>query len=191
MLLDLNMWKNQIFYKPLDFGQYTGIDDRIYYVSDAFSLQHAKNSTIYSYAWRANTTDPLTNLTYLAGDGKINSRYRGYALALRGLAFIPAVFVFIMFGVLIYIFGREGTNQYESAEFKKDGVKLTGFKAQKSTKQDFTDGAEGTGPVEEKPGSINSSPKSYGSTSNRDDNIAKESTSLNSQDAVTTRDDNE
>jgi hypothetical protein len=26
MLLDLNMWKNQIFYNPKDFGQYTGIN---------------------------------------------------------------------------------------------------------------------------------------------------------------------
>ena len=23
MILDLNMWKNQLFYKPFDFGQYT------------------------------------------------------------------------------------------------------------------------------------------------------------------------
>ena len=26
MLLDLNMWKNQIFYNPKDFGQYTGTE---------------------------------------------------------------------------------------------------------------------------------------------------------------------
>ncbi|KAK8771223.1 hypothetical protein V5799_025531 [Amblyomma americanum] len=29
MLLDLNMWKNQIFYQPADYGQYTGADHKV------------------------------------------------------------------------------------------------------------------------------------------------------------------
>ncbi|KAH6935191.1 hypothetical protein HPB50_004379 [Hyalomma asiaticum] len=29
MLLDLNMWKNQIFYQPEDYGQYTGPDNKV------------------------------------------------------------------------------------------------------------------------------------------------------------------
>ena len=28
MILDLNMWKNQIFYNPLEYGQYTDAEGR-------------------------------------------------------------------------------------------------------------------------------------------------------------------
>lgn len=147
MLLDLNMWKNQIFYTPLTFGQYTGEDDHIYSVYDEFSLNHYMNTTIYSYAWRNSTINPITNATYISADHRTNSRYRGYALAWRGLAFIPSLIVFIMFGVLIYIFGREGTEQYENAEFKTRGVSLTSVQIRRD-RVDKVDGEENEGKAE-------------------------------------------
>jgi hypothetical protein len=42
MLLDLNMWKNQIFYNPKDFGQYTGIGLSSYNI---YLLYHCENVT--------------------------------------------------------------------------------------------------------------------------------------------------
>lgn len=113
MLLDLNMWKNQIFYNPLDFGQYVGPDDRIFSVMDDWSLSHYQNETVFSYAWRTTNIDPLTNQMFVLADTSSNSRFRGKPLWMRGLAFIPSVCVLIMFGVLIIIFGREGTKQFE------------------------------------------------------------------------------
>ena len=143
MLLDLNMWKNQIFYNPLDFGQYTGPDGKIYSVMDEWSLDRYKNETVYSYNWRVSTINPSTNQTYLAADFKTNSRFRGEPLSMRALAFIPSLLALIMFGALIYVFGREGTKQYEETDRKKQhrnaSERITGVRISKID-PDSTDG---------------------------------------------------
>jgi len=168
MILDLNMWKNQIFYKPIDFGQYTGEDGHIMSVYDQFSLNHVGNATIFSYDWRNSTIDPLTNQTFIMADYKTNSRYRDYPLAYRGLAFIPSIFVLIMFGVLIYIFGREGTEQYETVAFKEKGVSVSSIRVERV--KDQTDGGDATSEkLDSTPGTASPS-HSYGSTDIRDDN---------------------
>lgn len=132
MLLDLNMWKNQIFYNPLDFGQYTGVNDKIYSVMDQWSLDRYKNETVYSYAWRSSTIDPVTNKTYMSADFITNSRYRDKPLAIRGLAFIPSLMVLVMFGVLVYIFGREGSEQFEKKKRGKSASeRITGIRISK------------------------------------------------------------
>ena len=165
MLLDLNMWKNQIFYTPLSYGQYTGEDGHIFSVYDSYSLSHYNNETIYSYAWRNSTIDPTTNQTYITADYRTNSRYRSYSLPLRGIAFIPSVVTLILFGVLIYIFGREGSAQFEN---KEDPVSLTNVKVIRE--KDSRDGADYTDSAVKAEGenSEKSSPVgNYGSTEER------------------------
>lgn len=88
MLLDLNMWKNQIFYFPPDYGQYTGPDDRVYTLSD-MNILATGNTTLWSYDVRAYTIDPKTNHTLAEDDLKINSRYLGYSYYIKSLAFLP------------------------------------------------------------------------------------------------------
>lgn len=99
------MWKNQIFYNPYDYGQYTDSDGRIFTVKDEFSLDNA-NETTLTLAYRNSTINPLTNRTYFADDPYMNARYNGYSLALKGLAFVPSLTTFLIFGILVMIYGR-------------------------------------------------------------------------------------
>jgi hypothetical protein len=39
MILDMNMWKNQIFYAPIDYGQYTDSEGKIHTIKDEYSLE--------------------------------------------------------------------------------------------------------------------------------------------------------
>ncbi|VDI42827.1 Hypothetical predicted protein [Mytilus galloprovincialis] len=105
MILDLNMWKNQIFYAPYDYGQYTDNDGKIHTVNDDFSLDN-HNETLMSFSYRNSTINPLTNQTYITEDGVMNSRFYDNSLAVKAIAFIPALAAFITFGVLVWQFGR-------------------------------------------------------------------------------------
>ena len=99
MILDMNMWKNQIYYEPFDYGQYTDPDGYIYTVSDRDFIANATRDMM-SYAWRWNHTDPLTNLTYGSQDHKMNSRYIDFPFRIKGIAFFPSLFGFAVFGLL-------------------------------------------------------------------------------------------
>lgn len=103
MLLDLNMWKNQIFYKPYDYGQYVGSNGKVYTVTDKAFLAKA-NKTTLSYDWR--WSHPSLNASYGMNDPVVNSRYRNYSMAVTGTAFIPCLITFVVFGLLIWAFGR-------------------------------------------------------------------------------------
>ena len=105
MILDLNMWKNQIFYEPYEYGQYVDTTGKIHTVSNLYTLEDY-NRTYLSYDWRKNNTDPLTNETYLDGDKVMNSRYYSIPLKYKGLAFVPSLLAFVSFGLLIWYFGR-------------------------------------------------------------------------------------
>ena len=129
LLLDLNMWKNQIFYEPFAYGQYAGEDGHIFSISDAFTLANYTNKTIYSYDWRNNTIDPTTNKTYITGDYKTNSRYRGYSLAVKGTAFIPSILTFLIFALLIHFFGKLSGVSVGKAEIEHEDVSLTDITA--------------------------------------------------------------
>ena len=74
LILDMNMWKNQIFYSPYEYGQYIAPDNRIHTVRDVYSLEN-HNETYLNYEWRRNNTNPLTNESYIAGDMVMNSRF--------------------------------------------------------------------------------------------------------------------
>lgn len=106
MILDLNMWKNQIFYEPFAYGQYTDPEGYIYTVSDRQFLRWG-NRSLLSYEYRWNHLNPKTNITYGLEDLRMNAKYKGYSLTLKGIAFVPSIFAFCVFGYLLYLFGLE------------------------------------------------------------------------------------
>ncbi|KAF4094724.1 hypothetical protein G5714_023802 [Onychostoma macrolepis] len=105
LILDLNMWKNQIFYKPYEYGQYVGPGEKIYTVEDPETLRDFNRSTL-TWEWRSTNIDPLTNQTYVQRDMFLHSRYVGTSLDVKCLAFIPSLAVFVLFGFFIWLFGR-------------------------------------------------------------------------------------
>ncbi|XP_069905810.1 transmembrane protein 117 isoform X1 [Oryctolagus cuniculus] len=105
LILDLNMWKNQIFYKPHEYGQYIGPGQKIYTVKDSESLKDL-NRTRLSWEWRSNHTNPRTNKTYVEGDMFLHSRFIGASLDVKCLAFVPSLIAFVWFGFFIWFFGR-------------------------------------------------------------------------------------
>ncbi|XP_049268716.1 transmembrane protein 117 isoform X1 [Rhipicephalus sanguineus] len=105
MLLDLNMWKNQIFYQPEDYGQYTGFDNKVRTVVNYATLATG-NRTLWTLEYRLNQLNPATNRSLAEEDILMNSRYLGYPLSVKGLAFLPSLLGFAMFGVLTYLYGR-------------------------------------------------------------------------------------
>lgn len=106
IILDLNMWKNQIFYSPFEFGQYTDSEGYIFSVVDEKFLETANKSTL-SYEWRSSNLNPATNESYTTTDPRMNSKYLGFGLGVKGMAFIPSIVAFITFGCLIWFYGRE------------------------------------------------------------------------------------
>lgn len=105
MILDLNMWKNQIFYAPIDYGQYTDSEGKIHTIKDEYSLEN-HNASLMTFDYRNSTINPMTNQTYISGDSVMNSRYYDYSIAVKGIAFIPALVAFVTLGILVWCFGR-------------------------------------------------------------------------------------
>ncbi|CAL1267183.1 unnamed protein product [Larinioides sclopetarius] len=105
MILDLNMWKNQIFYIPNEYGQYTGPNHKVFSIPDT-GLLVTSNKSLWTYEIRNTVIDPNTNKTLLEGDISMNSRYLGYPLSVKGMAFMPSLIGFAMFGILTYLYGR-------------------------------------------------------------------------------------
>ncbi|KAK3738650.1 hypothetical protein RRG08_049536, partial [Elysia crispata] len=105
ILLDLNMWKNQIFYTPYQYGQYVDDFGRIYTVMDQYSLDHANSSTL-TFEYRNVTINPDTKERYILGDTMMNARYNGYTKTVKMLAFVPSLAVFLTFGTMVAIYGR-------------------------------------------------------------------------------------
>lgn len=105
LILDLNMWKNQIFYKPYEYGQYVGPGEKIYTVEEPETLSEFNRSTL-TYEWRSSSINPRTNLTYVHDDMFLHSRYVGASLDVKCLAFIPSLAAFVLFGFFIWLLGR-------------------------------------------------------------------------------------
>jgi len=97
MMLDLNMWKNQIIYSPADFGQYTHPGThQVYTVNETawptkFDLEDPElsNYTIWTWELRSQKLHPLTNKSLVESDLVINSLYIGYHWSIKALSFIP------------------------------------------------------------------------------------------------------
>ncbi|XP_067935642.1 transmembrane protein 117-like isoform X2 [Watersipora subatra] len=96
MILDLNMWKNQIFYAPEDFAQYT--DD------EGFIYSFRPNDTNVGYLKHEGANVILANSTLPVE--KMESKYLGFSLGVKAIAFIPSLAVLIAFIVLIVKYGR-------------------------------------------------------------------------------------
>ncbi len=126
MILDLNMWKNQIFYDPFTFGQYTDSEGYIYTVSNTTFVANA-NKTTLSYDWRWSHNNTMTNRTYGEDDMKMNSKYLAYSLGVKGLAFVPSIAAFIVFGLLVWFYGRVEAVAVVSAPSQVDGIVLEEF----------------------------------------------------------------
>ncbi|XP_064809082.1 transmembrane protein 117-like [Oncorhynchus masou masou] len=105
LILDLNMWKNQIFYKPYEYGQYVGPGEKIFTVEEPNTLGDFNRSTL-TYKWRSSHVDPLTNRSYVHRDMFLHSRYVGASLEVKCLAFIPSLAAFVLFGFFIWLLGR-------------------------------------------------------------------------------------
>lgn len=60
-----------------------------------------------TYDWRWNHINPKTNRTYGLEDHRMNSKYKGYTLGLKSLAFVPSLLAFCIFGYLLWLFGKE------------------------------------------------------------------------------------
>lgn len=105
LILDLNMWKNQIFYQPYEYGQYVGPGEKIFTVEEPETLVFFNRSTL-TYAWRSTNINPDSNLTYVERDMFLHSRYTGSSLDVKCLAFIPSLAAFVLFGFFIWLFGR-------------------------------------------------------------------------------------
>ncbi|XP_069760225.1 transmembrane protein 117 isoform X2 [Narcine bancroftii] len=114
LILDLNMWKNQIFYQPPEYGQYVGPGEKIYTVEDMETLMDL-NQTTLNWEWRSTNINPQTNRTYVDGDMFLHSRYVGAKLGVKCLAFVPSILAFIFFGFFIWFFGR-----FQKSELIKD-----------------------------------------------------------------------
>ncbi|XP_048862246.1 transmembrane protein 117 isoform X2 [Brienomyrus brachyistius] len=105
LILDLNMWKNQIFYEPYEYGQYVGPGEKIYTVEVPETLVNFNRSTL-TWEWRSSNIDPETNLTYVLQDMFLHSRYIGTSIDIKCLAFIPSLAAFALFGFFISLLGR-------------------------------------------------------------------------------------
>ncbi|XP_053384334.1 transmembrane protein 117-like isoform X2 [Mercenaria mercenaria] len=129
MLLDMNMWKNQIFYQPYDYGQYTNPDGRIYTVQDDFSLEN-HNETQITYSFRNSTINNKTGKPYIDGDTHMNTKYLDISIGIKGIAFVPSIAAFIVFGVLIWNFGRFKPTEHDpyAGRLKKRLKKRLSFK---------------------------------------------------------------
>ncbi|XP_074660702.1 transmembrane protein 117-like [Tubulanus polymorphus] len=110
MLLDLNMWKNQIFYEPNEYGQYVNNYRKIHTVRNSRQLRE-HNATMLTYDWRSTNVNNATGDVYLAEDMVMNTKYSGYSLPIKGIAFIPSLLAFVVFGVLVYWYGRFKPNR--------------------------------------------------------------------------------
>ncbi len=66
MLFDLNMWKNQIFYHPSAYGQYSGVHNRVHTVTNETILA-TDDAVLWTYEARSQI-NPQTKLPYINGE---------------------------------------------------------------------------------------------------------------------------
>lgn len=104
MIFDLNMWKNQIFYYPEKYGQYIATEHRVYTVINE-SILMTNDPDNWSYAARS-VADSQTGLPLMEEDMYMHSRFLGYSMLIKSMAFIPCVFGFVIFFILVAVYGR-------------------------------------------------------------------------------------
>lgn len=114
-------------------------------VEDQYSLQNF-NRTYLTYEFRSNTTNPNSNVTYFETDHLMNSRWLGFSLPVKAMAFIPTLLSFLCFGILIWYFGRwkpSPTDPHGGRLKKRKKNRfsriLQRFSRRKSAREDVTD----------------------------------------------------
>nr|XP_027214262.1 transmembrane protein 117-like [Penaeus vannamei] len=110
MILDLNMWKNQIFYEPGPYGQYIDpVSRKVYTVEDSRFISENNETT---WAWEARgEINGTTGKPYREQDMCMYSRYMGYTLSVKCTAFIPNILGLVMLFTLVSLYGRFPPNQ--------------------------------------------------------------------------------
>ena len=89
ILLDLNMWKNQIFYTPYQYGQYVDEFGRIYSVMDQYSLDNGNSSTL-TFEYRNATVNPDTGERWVLCLFMIQTVWRSWCYDFFVYEFPPA-----------------------------------------------------------------------------------------------------
>ncbi|KAF2365207.1 TMEM117 protein [Trinorchestia longiramus] len=110
MIFDLNMWKNQLFYIPEDYGQYIDpVSHKVYIVEDDAVLATG-NRSLWSWEYRS-LVHPETGKMLRENDPFMYSRWMGYSTVEKCTAFIPNLLGMTMFFTLITLYGRFPPNQ--------------------------------------------------------------------------------
>ncbi|KAK8739321.1 hypothetical protein OTU49_003576 [Cherax quadricarinatus] len=110
MILDLNMWKNQIFYSPAPYGQYIDpVSRHVYSVEDPVFVNEG-NETLWTWEARSEINNE-TGLPYREQDMFMYSRFMEYSVAVKCTALIPNILGFIMLFTLVSLYGRFPPNQ--------------------------------------------------------------------------------
>ncbi|CAN7999094.1 unnamed protein product, partial [Ixodes hexagonus] len=97
MLLDLNMWKNQIFYYPPDYGQYTTADNKVRTVAS-----YAVLATGNRELWSCKAYFPIKNMIK---DPHTIDTIPTYDIGIKNVSFDQA-FDLRKRGMLTYLYGR-------------------------------------------------------------------------------------
>ncbi|CAG0880340.1 unnamed protein product [Cyprideis torosa] len=101
MLLDLNMYKNQIFYYPEGYGQCVDEQFRIHAFLDCKQFLTITNQTVFQ------TVDfDEVNATVKEADMVMNSRYINSSIITKALTFFPSILGFGLFFTLVSLYGR-------------------------------------------------------------------------------------
>ncbi|KAK3876282.1 hypothetical protein Pcinc_018936 [Petrolisthes cinctipes] len=110
MMLDLNMWKNQIFYVPSVYGQYIDPETRIVYTVEDSDFVNTNNASAWTFEARSKINN-LTGTPFIEEDMFMYSRYMGYSMGIKCTAFIPNILGCVMFFTLVTLYGRFPPNQ--------------------------------------------------------------------------------
>lgn len=104
LILDLNMWKNQIFYKPHEYGQYIGPGQKIYTVKDLEPKGFEQNQAVLGMANQPQCQPRLIKL--MLRETCSSTAGSGASLDVKCLAFGSKFNSFCVVWILHLVLGR-------------------------------------------------------------------------------------
>ena len=78
----------------------------------------------------------------------MNSKYLGFSLGVKSLAFVPTIVAFIVFALLVWFYGREKAVSVVAELSAVDGVVVDQWE-EETTRKDEDQGEEGLTPIKE------------------------------------------
>ena len=72
------------------------------------SILMSNNPELWTYTARS-IADPKTGLPFMEEDLYMHSRFLGYSMGIKSMAFIPCIIGFVVFFILIAVYGRIST----------------------------------------------------------------------------------